>query len=320
MLAPRLRTMWTWWASCQWCGDYIRSQPGDDTNWWTSDCDVNLGNTNTILHIVTPCTTVSQKLQQHNRLCYEMILVSQHSIELVFLLGSPQFWSSLQGHKKCHEGVLYPTPKRSSTVRAGGFWQVWVAILGWSLRDMAPASCGFNSCGSCNGVSGQNGGTLFPQRFLQWQRLIHLPKAKQPIWVLSVPKYWLEDDGTMCLDETHRWRSADTIAWLRTHGLHSVPNWIKAEIGDLVYNRDRGRASNDPPPGLWWLMLPMSRRLNRELDPVLGDMWAAGGIWCNWRRPFFSWNIFWVGLFTVLGFLQFWNERPFGSCNLISWP
>ena len=35
--------------------------------------------------------------------------------------------------------------------------------------------------------------------------LIHLPKAKQPIWVLSeVPKYWLEDDGAMCLDETHR--------------------------------------------------------------------------------------------------------------------
>ena len=81
--------------------------------------------------------------------------------------------------------------------------------------------------------------------------LIHLPNAKKPIWVLSeVPKYWLEDDGAMCLDETHRWKSADTIAWLRTHGLHSVPNSIKAEIGDLVYNETRSRASNDPPPGL----------------------------------------------------------------------
>ena len=81
--------------------------------------------------------------------------------------------------------------------------------------------------------------------------LIHLPKAKQPICVLSeVPKYWLEDDGAMCLGETHRWRSADAIAWLRTHGLHSVPNSIKAEIGDLVYNGAKGRASNDPPPGL----------------------------------------------------------------------
>ena len=73
--------------------------------------------------------------------------------------------------------------------------------------------------------------------------LIQLPKIKKPIYVLSeVPKYWLEDDGAMCLDETHRWRSADTIAWPRTNGLHSVPNSIKAEIGDLVYNGARGRA------------------------------------------------------------------------------
>ena len=35
--------------------------------------------------------------------------------------------------------------------------------------------------------------------------LVHLPKAKEPRWVLSgVPKCWLEDDGTMCLDEAHR--------------------------------------------------------------------------------------------------------------------
>ena len=44
----------------------------------------------------------------------------------------------------------------------------------------------------------------------------------------DIPKYWIEDDGTMILDESHRWRSADTIAWLRTRGLHSVPNSIKA--------------------------------------------------------------------------------------------
>ena len=95
--------------------------------------------------------------------------------------------------------------------------------------------------------------------------LIHLPKAKQPLWVLSeVPKYWLEDDGAMCLDEAHRWRSKDTIAWLRTHGLYSVPSSIKAEIGDLVYNPAKSRASCDPPPGLFWTMMPMSRRLNRE--------------------------------------------------------
>ena len=81
--------------------------------------------------------------------------------------------------------------------------------------------------------------------------LIQLPQTRKPIHVLSdIPKYWLEEDGAMCLDETHRWRSPDTIAWLRIHGLHCVPSSIKAEIGDLVYNEVRSRASNDPPPGL----------------------------------------------------------------------
>ena len=81
--------------------------------------------------------------------------------------------------------------------------------------------------------------------------LINLPTAKNPIWVVSeVPKYWLEYDGTLCLDEAHRWKSTATIEYLRTHGLHSVPNSIKAIIGDLVYNGTSSRASNDPPPGL----------------------------------------------------------------------
>ena len=88
----------------------------------------------------------------------------------------------------------------------------------------------------------------------------------------DTPKYWLEDDGTMCLHSSHRWKSEDTLAWLRARGLHSVPNSIKAEIGDLVYNGPKqnapdestasappphrfvyftgSRASNDPPPGL----------------------------------------------------------------------
>ena len=81
--------------------------------------------------------------------------------------------------------------------------------------------------------------------------LIHLPNAKKPIWVLSeVPKYWLEYDGAMCLDEAHSWKSTATIEYLCTHGLHSVPNSIKAIIEDLVYNGAGSRASNDPPPGL----------------------------------------------------------------------
>ena len=80
---------------------------------------------------------------------------------------------------------------------------------------------------------------------------IDLPRAKQPVWILSeVPKDWLEENGIMCLDETHRWKSEDTLAWLRVHGLYSVPRSIKAELWDLVYNREESRASNDPPPGL----------------------------------------------------------------------
>ena len=81
--------------------------------------------------------------------------------------------------------------------------------------------------------------------------LINLPSAKTRIWVISeIPKCWLEYDGTLCLDDAHRWKSTATIEYLRKHGLHSVPNSIKAIIGDLVYNGMRSRASNDPPPGL----------------------------------------------------------------------
>ena len=82
---------------------------------------------------------------------------------------------------------------------------------------------------------------------------IHLPFARRPIHTLSeVPKYWIDEDGKLYLDENHRWRSEETLAWLRVHGIHPVPRSIKAEIGDLVYNRDRNRASNEmnPPPGL----------------------------------------------------------------------
>ena len=61
---------------------------------------------------------------------------------------------------------------------------------------------------------------------------------------------WLEDDGIVCLFENRRWRSQDTLTWLREHGLLSVPLPIRSEIGSLVYNGTKSRASNDPPPGL----------------------------------------------------------------------
>ena len=89
-------------------------------------------------------------------------------------------------------------------------------------------------------------------------------------------RYWLEDDGTMCLDDSHRWKSAETIAWLRVRDLHSVPNSIKADIGDLVYNgpsrnvRDESAAPSSIQRSTTWTMnlLPMSRRLNREYEPM----------------------------------------------------
>ena len=99
---------------------------------------------------------------------------------------------------------------------------------------------------------------------------IHFQFAEKPLQLLSdVPKYWLDDDGTMSLDSGHRWRSKKTLRWLQVHGLSSVPRNMKEEIGSLVYKLDRekesddmapppglfvfnasGRASNDPPPGL----------------------------------------------------------------------
>ena len=121
------------------------------------------------------------------------------------------------------------------------------------------------------------GALLFTPYHLQLTLLQHIiiqsPFLKRPVLFLSdFPKYWLEDDGAMCLRNSHRWKLADKIEWLRIRGLHSVPNSIKADIGDLVYNgpsskasddpavlnkppgrfvfNASGRASNDPPPGL----------------------------------------------------------------------
>ena len=76
--------------------------------------------------------------------------------------------------------------------------------------------------------------------------IIQSPFLKQPVQLLSeTPRYWLENDGTMSLHPSHRWKSEDTIAWLRKQGLHSVPNSIKAEIGDIVYNGPKQNAPDD---------------------------------------------------------------------------
>ena len=51
---------------------------------------------------------------------------------------------------------------------------------------------------------------------------------------------------------------------LATKKKNSVSNSIKTIIGNLVYNGTSSRASNNPPPGLWRMIVPMSRRLNRK--------------------------------------------------------
>ena len=102
------------------------------------------------------------------------------------------------------------------------------------------------------------GALLFTPHHSQLTLLQHLciqfQYAKKPIMLLSdIPKYWLDDDGTMSLDVSHRWRSDKTLHWLQAHGLSSVPRNIKEEIGSLVYNLDRSKDSDDlaTPPGLW---------------------------------------------------------------------
>ena len=114
--------------------------------------------------------------------------------------------------------------------------------------------------------------------------ILHAQHAKKLLPLLAtMPKYWLENDGTMGLSDRYRWRSEKTIRWLKGRGLVSVPRAIREELGALVgsidkgqdsappatplgpwMNDDKSRASDDPPLRLQWLMLPMSRRLNRE--------------------------------------------------------
>ena len=136
-----------------------------------------------------------------------------------------------------------------------------------------------------------NGALLFTPHHSQLTLLQHLciqfQFAKKPLQLLSdVPKYWLEEDGTMSLDSGHRWRPKRTLRWLQTNGLSSVPRNIKEEIGSLIYKLDHGNDSEDltPPPGLFvfnarsrasndppidlWRVLPMSGRPSRESADV----------------------------------------------------
>ena len=61
-----------------------------------------------------------------------------------------------------------------------------------------------------------SGVLLFTPHHSQLTLLQHIilqaPFLKKPVQFLDDnPKYWLEDDGTMCLHPSHRWKSDDTI-------------------------------------------------------------------------------------------------------------
>ena len=108
-----------------------------------------------------------------------------------------------------------------------------------------------------------SGALLFTPHHSQLTLLQHLiiqsPFLKQPVQFLAdLLKYWLDNDGTMCLDNSHRWQSEQTIAWLRKDDLvYNGPKKksldetasIAPPPGRYVYFTG-SRASNDPPPGL----------------------------------------------------------------------
>ena len=64
---------------------------------------------------------------------------------------------------------------------------------------------------------------------------IQLANIKDPPQLIStLPKYWMEDDGTLALFEENRWRSIKTLKWLKTHGYSCVPVCIREELMTLA--------------------------------------------------------------------------------------
>ena len=128
--------------------------------------------------------------------------------------------------------------------------------------------------------------------------LVHVPLARKPIMVFpEISKYWLED-GTLCLFDNRRWRSQDTLTWLSEHGLLSVPQSIRSEIGSLVYNGTKSRASCEPPQKD--IILALTKELIEKED----------SFFCSWR---FSNDIVLAkeGMF-------FSPKLPCGPCDLVS--
>ena len=78
---------------------------------------------------------------------------------------------------------------------------------------------------------------------------IQLEKLTELIHLIStVPKYWLNSDGTLSLHEENRWRSAATLKWLKSNGMTYVPSSIREEVMYMFHGGKSGASSSQRGP------------------------------------------------------------------------
>ena len=92
---------------------------------------------------------------------------------------------------------------------------------------------------------------------------LHPIRICQETSTTYVPKYWLEEDGTMCLDEGHRWRSAKTLKRLQVHG--RVPFLAASRLRSELWSMTVIKAKHRAP---WSLHLDCDNSLSLRRCPV----------------------------------------------------
>ena len=141
------------------------------------------------------------------------------------------------------------------------------------------------------------GALLFTPHHSQLTLLQHLciqfQFAKKPLQLLSdVPKYWLDDDGTMSLDSSHR--------------------WLGRGMGSPIPRPEEGAWVREDPKvfggGFWlirWSLRPGTMKEHgyvtlpsRSVGAVLGDLdawtdaaWSTGRRWLGVRSRSLLWSI-----------------------------
>ena len=80
-----------------------------------------------------------------------------------------------------------------------------------------------------------SGALLFTPHHSQLTLLQHIirqaPGLKKPVQFLDdTPKYWLEEDGTMCLHPSHRWKSNDTMPGYVNEDYNQCPTPSKLRL------------------------------------------------------------------------------------------